>query len=111
MSSWGARLALLAAALSVWVGFEIGFDDGRRLLASVFFFGIPGVIAALSIWVRKKSRQVTSVLDPARAELTCQIEQVSTRLLQVERKLDEVLQLLTTSAVMPRAGVEKHDQP
>ena len=105
---WGVRLALIVAALSVWVGFQVGLD--RPWPASVFLFFIPVIVAVFSIRAWKRARHTTNVPNQKLAELANQVEQLSAQLGQVERKLDDILNLLSAQAALPGVGVNKHDQ-
>jgi len=108
MSNWGARLALLVAVVSVWIAFQIGFDEGRRLVASVFLVGIPASVAVLFLWFRWKTARAARVFGAA-PEFTQQIEMLSARLTIIERKLDDVLNRLSPLKASVNVQGTPHD--
>ena len=108
MRSWAVRLALLVATVSVWIGFQIGLE--RSWTAGIFLFLIPLILVVLSGWVWMRAQDRTNVAPQESAEVSRQIERLSSRLSQIERKLDEILNLLAAQAALGGIGGEKHDQ-
>jgi hypothetical protein len=105
---WEVRLALLTITLSVWIGFQIGLD--RPWPASVFLFVIPAIVVFFAIRSSKRSRHAINLPSQQMAGLPNQIEQLSARLGQVARKLDDVVNLLTTQTALPGVGAKKDDR-